>query len=157
MVIWGSGHRPDKLGGYTLHIQTRLIQLAEAGLRHYDAEGVISGMAIGWDQALANAALNLGIKLYAFIPFIGQESRWNAPSQKIYNEILDLAHYVEVCSEGGYHPEKMQIRNQKMVEAGDFGLVLWDGTSGGTGNCLTYAREVKKPYKNLWDSWVKYK
>jgi uncharacterized phage-like protein YoqJ len=156
-LIWGSGHRPNKLGGYSEHIQTRLIQLATTALLKYDVKVVISGMALGWDMALANAALNLGIELAAYVPFEGQEKAWPADTQRVYRDILEEATYVEIISTGGYSREKMQIRNKAMVNSGDFGLVLWDGTPGGTANCITYANLKKKPYLNLWASWIKYK
>jgi hypothetical protein len=35
-------------------------------------------MARGWDLALAKAAVELGLPLFAAIPFVGQESRWPA-------------------------------------------------------------------------------
>lgn len=38
-----------------------------------------------------------------------------------------------------------------MVDDCDSLLALWDGSSGGTKNCLDYARKKGKPYINLWD------
>lgn len=46
---------------------------------------------------------------------------------------------VVVCG-GGYSPEKMQRRNAWMVDHCDFLLACWDGSPGGTGNCMAYAR-----------------
>jgi uncharacterized phage-like protein YoqJ len=50
----------------------------------------------------------------------------------------------------------MQIRNEWMVDNAHIVLALWDGSSGGTGNCIKYAnrKSVNKPIINLWSSWV---
>lgn len=60
-----------------------------------------------------------------------------------------------VCK-GGYSPAKMQVRNMWMVEYSDAVLALWDGTTGGTGNCVEYARRVNKRLIPCWDEWVAY-
>lgn len=156
MIIAGTGHRPDKLGGYTTEIQMRLTQLAIAAFIRFDPDHVVSGMALGWDTAIANAALDLGIPLIAMIPFVGQEKKWPVAAQKIYHEILDAAMLVEVSAPGGYAPEKMQLRNMNMVNSCDILLALWNGSDGGTANCVRYAREQNKEIHNLWSSWVKY-
>lgn len=43
-----------------------------------------------------------------------------------------------------------------MVEYSDAVLALWDGTTGGTGNCVEYARRVNKRLIPCWDEWVAY-
>ena len=42
-------------------------------------DAVISGMALGWDQAVARATADLGIPWVAAITFEGQESKWPLP------------------------------------------------------------------------------
>ena len=171
MIICGTGHRPKKLGGYGAHIHTRLVALAEAALRHYRAidiadclllhvhqpEHVISGMALGWDQALAQAAVNQGIPFTAAIPFVGQESRWPEESQQRYHELLSLAHSTITLDQGPYSAKLMQERNEYMVNKSTHVLALWNHTPGGTGNCVAYAQSVEKPIINLWQSWIRYK
>ena len=157
MIICGTGHRPNKLGGYGVHIQTRLVALAEAALAHYQPEHVISGMALGWDQALAQAAVNLGIPFVAAIPFVGQESRWPDESQQHYHSLLKEAHSTITLDQGPYSARLMQERNEYMVNKATHVLALWSGTHGGTGNCVAYAQSVEKPIINLWQSWIKHK
>jgi uncharacterized phage-like protein YoqJ len=154
MVIAGTGHRPPKLGGYGRDVQLRLRQLAVDALHRLQPETVISGMALGWDQALANAALDLGIPLVAYIPFEGQELAWPNQSQKVYRALLDEAYHVEVVSSGGYSARKMQQRNIAMVNTCDLLLALWNGSPGGTKNCIFYARRIGKKIENLWYDWV---
>ena len=115
MIIAGTGHRPDKLrigalDGYHPDVQARLVDLARAALQREQPSRVISGMALGWDTALAAAALELGLPLDAYVPFTGQESRWPEPARRRYHGILARAARVLVVSEGGFSAAKMQLR-----------------------------------------------
>lgn len=155
MILAGTGHRPNKLGGYSPEVFARLVSLAEAALIKYQPTQVISGMALGWDQALAQASINLHIPLLAAVPFLGQESQWPEQSQAVYRTLLAQA-AVHIVSPGGYVPRKMQVRNEWMVDLSTDVLALWNGSSGGTGNAIQYARKQGKPIINLWSSWAKY-
>jgi nucleoside 2-deoxyribosyltransferase len=62
--------------------------------------------------------------------------------------MIELAHEVILVSDGTY-PELgakcMQDRNIWMVDHCDALIAVWDGTSGGTANCVGYAKRVGKP------------
>lgn len=152
MIVCGTGHRPNKLGGYENAVAVRLVKTAEWGLASMAERplAVISGMALGWDQALGQAALNMNIPLWAYVPFEGQESMWPRKSKDAFYCLLDEAAKVVICSEGGYAPWKMQVRNECMVDDSHEVLALWDGSTGGTGNCIQYARKKEKNIVNLW-------
>ena len=150
MIVAGTGHRPNKLGGYGVKATARVIETARRSLEHLKPERVISGMALGWDQALAHAAIDLGIPFVAAVPFTGQELAWPAASQTAYRELLAQAAEVVIVSGGGYSAAAMQTRNIWMVDHCDHILALWNGTPGGTGNCIQYARRVKRPIANAW-------
>lgn len=150
MIVAGTGHRPNKLGGYSQKANNHLVDLAVFGLQHLKPDVVISGMALGWDQALAAASIRLGIETHAYVPFLGQESQWPAASQDTYKGLLLCCHRVVFTSEGGYSAWKMQIRNEEMVKAANHILALWDGSEGGTANCMMFAKKCKKPITNLW-------
>lgn len=153
MIICGTGHRPNKLGGYGMAADVRLVNLAEDWLEENRPDKVISGMALGWDTALACAAFNLDIPFIAAIPFEGQESRWPIESQKRFRTLLGVAEQVVYVCEPGYAPWKMQKRNEWMVDNCDRVLALWDGSDGGTGNCIKYTNKVGKPIINLWENY----
>lgn len=51
MIICATGHRPNKLGGYGRDVYARLVKLAYDYLAVQKPDAVISGMALGWDQA----------------------------------------------------------------------------------------------------------
>ena len=154
MIVCATGHRPNKLGGYGLDVKTKLEQLAFTWLEEHKPDKAISGMALGWDQAFARAAIELNIPLVAAIPFTGQEQAWPDSSQKEWKRLVDAAYEVVIVSEGGYAAWKMQKRNEWMVDQSDMVLALWDGSSGGTCNCIKYANKVSRPISNLWTNWL---
>lgn len=147
MILAFTGHRSDKLGGYKLPnpTYTKVCQAIDAKLRELKPEKVISGMAQGVDQWGAYIAYKLGIPFIAAVPFAGQEKMWPDASKKAYNDLLKLATGIVVVSEGEFTPAKMQIRNEWMVDKADMMLAIWDGTPGGTANCIAYAEKVGKP------------
>lgn len=146
MIVSFTGHRPNKLGGYNLPNPTYLhvCKQIHKVLREINPDKVISGMALGVDQWAANIALRLGLPLVAAVPFVGQEKAWPEKSQKIFNILLGKASEYHIVSEGDYTAQKMQIRNEWMVDRADTVIAVWDGTPGGTGNCVKYAESKFK-------------
>lgn len=148
MIYAATGHRPNKLGNeydlvgpYSEYIRGELKTI----LRNMKPEKVISGMALGVDTLWALVALELNIPVIAAIPFEGQERMWPAKSRSLYNLILtDKRVTKHVVCEGGYAAWKMQKRNEWMVDNCDILVAVWDGTFGGTGNCVAYAKSVDK-------------
>lgn len=153
-IFAATGHRPSKLGGYDFEVFHRLVDLADAYLSlAHSPKRIICGMALGWDMACAEAAYRIGLPFIAAVPFAGQESKWPASSRQTYGRLLKAAYHVEIVCTGGYAAWKMQIRNEWMVARSDEILAMWDGTEGGTANCIEYATRVKKPITNLWAYW----
>ncbi len=154
-VVAGTGHRPNKLGGYGKEIKDKLNRLAIVALEEQQPSFVVSGMALGWDTALAFAARELQLPLCAAVPFRGQESRWPLQARKEYQGLLEYATDVVICSDGGYSPEKMKIRNRAMTDAADVLLALWDGShNSGTGHCVQYAISLNKPVINFYKRFL---
>lgn len=156
MIYAGTGHRPNKLGGYEDSANKRLVAFAEETLQKLSPQPslIISGMALGWDQALAEAATNLCIPWDAYIPFVGQEDRWPKGSRDKYHALINQARKVLAVSAPGYAVRKMHARNERMVRACDTVLALYDGSPGGTQACVTYAELKGKPIVNLWQDWL---
>lgn len=146
MIVSFTGHRPSKLGGYILPNPTYLHVCREIdkALQELKPEKIITGMALGVDQWAANIAIRLGIPFIAAVPFVGQEKAWPQASQKIFNKLLEKAAEVVIVSEGEYSAYKMQIRNEWMVDRADKIIAIWDGSKGGTGNCVEYAKSKGK-------------
>lgn len=156
MIIAATGHRPPNLGGYGIEVQMKTRKLAREYLLEAKPSLVITGMALGWDQAVAKAAIDLRIPFHAYIPFKGQETVWPQASRLYYLELLKLSEHIEVCSDGGFSAAAMSQRNRRMVDACDGLVALWDGSSGGTCNCIGYATFAGKPYENLWFKFNEY-
>lgn len=151
-----TGHRPDKLGGYSDSVFEKLTQLAVNELSRFNPAPsiVYTGMALGWDQAVAQACISLELPFFAAIPFKGQESRWPQQSQKRYRELLDQASDYKIL----YPHNAGEIwmfaeRNEYMVDKCNHLLALFNGTKGGTFITYGYAREQGVEITNCWKRW----
>lgn len=153
-MITVTGHRPNKLGGYSDDVYNRLITLAEKWVSNKE-EMVLTGMALGWDQACAQACLNKGTDYTAVIPFEGQEKVWPATSRRKWAMLVGKATEQVVVSTGSYAAWKMHRRNEWMVNKSDMVIALWDGVKqGGTWKCIEYALKKDKEVFNLWGIWT---
>ena len=154
MIICGTGHRPDKLGGYTVEVFEKTKHTAAVWLAdQQDIELVVSGGALGWDQALAAAARELGMDYIMALPFPGFEDRWPQSSKTYLYGLMNSAKDTKYVCDAGYAGWKMQKRNEWMVDNSDLVLALWNGTTGGTSNCISYANKKQKPIVNLWETF----
>lgn len=153
MIVGGTGHRLSKYSlphdvphasGYDEQNPLRLwIQAcAEQHIRELRPLYVISGLAIGFDQDLAEVCVRIGQPFIAAVPFIGQEKKWPWRSQQRYRQLLKLAYEVIVTSPGGYSRDAMLIRNCFMVDHSNAMLAAFDGTTGGTAHTVHYAHRV---------------
>lgn len=146
MIISATGHRPNKLGQeynykgpYSNYLKTKVEEIFTI----YQPEKVISGMAQGFDTIFVLIALELKIPVLAAIPFKGQENYWTKEAKRLYRKILknDLVNSY-VVSYGGYTRDKMQIRNEYMVNKCNILLACFNNTAGGTKNTINYAQKV---------------
>lgn len=160
VIIGVTGHRPDKLGGYGNSAQQKVTDFAYQELQSLQKiilfDKVITGMALGWDQAVGLCCLELGIPYIAAVPFAGQERKWPEVAQRLYWYILGGAEAVHIVSEGGYEEWKMEARNRWIVERSNLLLALSSGAPGGTEGCITLARESNIPVLNLWEAWTNF-
>ncbi len=155
MIFAATGHRPDKLGGYSDEVLTRLTDFACVHLERLEdaPEFVVSGMAQGWDTAVALAAIQLKYPLITVEPF-GLTNRWPHAALQRHAFIMAEAKHRFVIGDS-YHISNYQRRNEWMVDHAQRMLALWNGSPGGTANCIAYAERVKRPVVNLWDEWSK--
>jgi uncharacterized phage-like protein YoqJ len=152
-----TGHRPDKLGGYhgpkAEKIQSDLRnQIADAITRACGNgfDTFITGGALGVDQIAAQAVISVrehrnGIRLIIAKPFPSQSCKWPKKSQDAFDALCAQADEVVNVSDDPFTREKMQIRNEWMVDRADAVIAAWNGGNGGTGNCVKYARSTFKP------------
>jgi len=153
-----TGHRPNGLpGGYdeTHPFYTWLRNEIRNKISQLKPSEIITGMALGVDQIVAEIAIELNIPFVAAVPFEGQESKWPQSSKEKYDQLLRKAEEVVIVSEDGYAAWKMQKRNEWIVDNSDAILGIWSGLKGGTGNCLEYAEKKNKTIHrinpNYWD------
>lgn len=151
MILAVTGHRPPKIGGYDPSAPLRVAVRAAIhdALVRLQPEKGISGMALGVDQDFAEECIALGIPFLAAVPFKNQSGAWPEASRAHYDYLLEMAAEVVVVSGGAYATWKMQARNVWMVDACTELLAVWDGSSGGTGNCVTYALTKKRPIHRI--------
>lgn len=157
MILAATGHRPHKLRlGGAPGSRFKLIDFAQEWLSHLEPDEVISGMALGWDQAVAWAALRLEIPLIAALPFKGQERSWSSWQKQQYEEILSKAARIHVVCPWSF-TIAYQRRDEWMVNRADEILALWDGSPSGTGYTIKYAEEWKPlaQIHNVWPEWEK--
>jgi uncharacterized phage-like protein YoqJ len=143
-----TGHRPDRLGGYegthpmALWVKSRIRDVL-VQLKHEGYEDFVSGGALGTDQWSSWIALELGFNLTIARPFPSQDSVWPETSRKAYRELLNLSKVVDV-SEDPYHPSKLFLRNQWMVDHSSCLIAVYDGGAGGTAHSYKYAKKKNK-------------
>lgn len=154
-ILGFTGHRPKSLPGkYSEQTYQALLDTADFVLFQYRPDAVISGMALGWDTAIAEVAVRQGIDLIAAVPFQGQESQWPIASRNKYLYLLSRARHAEIVTTKGYNSYAMQLRNEWIVNHCHQLVALWHRGSGGTANCVDYAIRTNRPCWNVWDTFM---
>jgi uncharacterized phage-like protein YoqJ len=159
MIIGVTGHRPQRMGGFGKKADEKRLAFANICidmmlLAGNDNLKFITGMALGWDQAIAQACRNRSIPFIAAVPFKGQEIVWPEKARKIYHELLEAAEEVVYVTEGAFSVDAMDRRNEWIVDHSDEILAFWDKTAtGGTYKCIDYALSKNLPVKNVYNKW----
>ena len=152
-ILAATGHRPEQCGGYDNFL--KLVDYAIEIIPSYKPTKMISGMALGWDTAVAMACVELKIPFIAAVPFEGQDSIWPEKSRITFRELLREAETVHVVSPGGYEPWKFIERDKWMVDQSHKMLALWNGDEkGGTYQTVKYAQKIKREIYNVWGGWT---
>lgn len=146
MIVSFTGHRPNNLFGYDIFSKDYdpLKDRIKETLVKIKPTKAISGMALGADQLCAHICIELNIPFIAAIPFAGQERVWPNESKTAYNDLLAKAEKTHIVCEGGYSSHKLQLRNEWMVDNSDIIISIFNGSSGGTKNCIDYAKKNNK-------------
>jgi len=102
-------------------------------------------MAVGVDTLFARIAIATNTPLIAAIPCGNQSNYWPDSAKAEYRQILKHKRTtVKYVSKLPYTNWCMQARNQWMVDNCDILIAVWDGTPGGTANCVKYATKVNR-------------
>ncbi len=159
-IVWcGSGHRPNKLPfGYQVANPFELAVKKEivSVLSSNQVTRFIGGGAVGWDTWCVEVCLEISIPYYLYLPFEGQEKMWPQAAQDRYHYLKERAVEVKYICSPGYAPWKMQKRNEAMANDCCASLVLWDGSEGGTGNFVQYAKKINRELHIINPKEIKY-
>ncbi|TXH40511.1 MAG: DUF1273 family protein [Desulfurellales bacterium] len=101
----------------------------------------ISGCALGADQDACGVWYRMGLPYVAVVPFPGQESRWPRQSQDVYAAVLKHAAGIVHVSKTvpSNHDDAVRMlhaRNEWLCAAADELIAVYDGSKGGTSNCI---------------------
>lgn len=155
MKIMGTGSRSmvthkDRVAIYN-NLQDEILRL----LAKYPALHLVSGMAEGWDEAIAKVAFRNNIPYSVYLPnngygkyYWGEHSFLGVDRMHTFNElVLGATERIVVCKSlyvDGVHANF--VRNQAMVDACD-GALVFDVSSSGTRDAVTRLKKAGKPYK----------
>lgn len=157
-VVAFTGHRSDKLpGGWGGHKEREaMAELLASRLHREGIKRVIVGGALGIDQIAMKAASYAGCHIILVEPFPGFWRKWPIRSIEEYMKLkysinpaaLEI-HYSDKDEE--YAAWKMQKRNEYMVDMATEVWAYWNGSGGGTHNCIKYAESQNKPITYLYE------
>jgi uncharacterized phage-like protein YoqJ len=153
-----TGHRPEKVGGYdenniTAYYCKRELYKEVETLIKKGYNYFISGMALAVDTWFAETVLALKhkyphIKLEAAIPCTDHTKKWSWNENIVlrYKDIVRRCDKVTIVTQETYekNPKVMDIRNEYMVDKAELVLAVYDGSKGGTGNCVRYAKACER-------------
>ena len=111
-------------------------------------------MAQGCDLFFAEAVLDLRrscpeIRLEALLPCPDQADGWHTSARQRYEFLCSQCDSCEVL-EPIYSSGCMLRRNQTMVERAQVLISVYDGSAGGTGNTVHYARRLGLRILPVW-------
>ncbi len=106
----------------------------------------ITGGAIGLDSHAARFAMLHDIPLWLILPFPPaiMSARWSQSQKAFLLESIKYASKLSVLSPV-FSMRTYQDRNIRMVQLSDKLAAFFDGSKGGTANCVDYARLIGHP------------
>ena len=137
------------------------IKIAFTGHRHLSSAQVVSylnklhqdypdaiwitGGAVGLDTEAALYAMRHAIPLWLILPFppLVMSKFWKDHQKTALRDTWAYAEKTSVLAPA-YDVSVYQRRNERMVDLSDMVAAFWDGSSGGTGNCVRYVQKVGK-------------
>lgn len=139
MRVMVTGHRLFNSAEQQLFAHSELERLALKLADNYGARVGISGMALGADLWWARAVLDVGMDLWAYIPFEGQADRWSRSDRERYQELRGRAAKEAVLGEG-YNAKWFHARNDAMLRDADMVIAVLDPCRKTGGTVTTVAK-----------------
>lgn len=131
-----------------------LLEFARLFVALSGADHLITGMAIGWDQAVAQACVDLEVPFTAAIPFPQQADPWPAHAKVRWLTLVNAAARVNIGATE-YRREALLERNRWMVDHSQALAAFLDPSRppGGTFSATLYASKRGRRIEHLWDRW----
>lgn len=153
MIVTGIAHPPLRLQERSELPSAELIHLAKKAMAEFGATHLITSLALGWEQALTKAALEMEIPYTVAIPYPGRDSGWNRNACILYLDLLARASEVYRVSDC-YSETAVLEGHFYRVDSAETVLALWDyDFQGDTFRTIDYALKTGKTVSNLWKEW----
>lgn len=165
-IIAGTGHRYVALAGNHLWSCTHKALVEALSIQykkeeHDDELLLLSGMAQGWDMAVARFALDNNIPFHAYVSYLGQDYMWPLDIRKEYEELIKNANKVVVATDkypttykeaaaSNYKRDRLLVMDSDKLWALQRPGII----KGGTAYTVKYAKSKQKDVLNLWDTFV---
>ncbi len=106
----------------------------------------ITGGAVGLDSHAARYAMDNHIELWLILPFppAVMSAKWSPAQKAFLKESVKYASKFSVLSPV-FAMRTYQDRNIRMVDLSDKLEAFFDGSRGGTANCVNYAKSIGHP------------
>lgn len=143
-----TGHRSYD-GRADRALAAAVAELWQRGFRTF-----LTGMAVGFDLAAAEAVLRLrdagaGLTLVCAVPFPGQARRYPSADRLRYDAVLARADRTLVVAPH-YRPDCYMRRNDLLVAESSLLLAWYDGSPSGTRYTVRRAQRCGVEVVNLW-------
>lgn len=155
IILGVTGHRMPTLGlSYSIEDENKLFDFALEQIKHISCNKIITGMANGFDLAIARAAVALGIPFVAALPFDDPVSNWPKDAQDRWHNILRKASDVVIVCPGDVANWKYIRRDEWIVDNSHKILALYNNSGkGGTAYTVDYAKSKKIKIINSWEEY----
>jgi uncharacterized phage-like protein YoqJ len=147
---------PDKAEWYQ-HMDKQLVHMLQTWLERYPVKEVFSSLALGFETALAEAALKCHIPFHAVLPFEHLPDKWSSEHKQRFQNLLGKASTTYVVSPGPYQPWKQGKALMYNLSRCDLVLTLWDEKEKHTKATLKAVEKAQKEMIPMWDHWKTYK
>lgn len=144
-IIGVTGHR--KLD----HDEDVIRKVLKEKLYQYEADAVVTGMALGFDMLVAEVCVEEGIPFVAAVPCQGQTKTWPIDQKNRYVDLMEKSWKHKVVCPGPFQVWKLFERNRWIVQRSTIMLSYWNGEDkGGTAATVKEAKKTGRPHENLY-------
>lgn len=155
MIVTGIAPPPQHLHDRSYLPSSELVYLAIKALGDYQATHLITSLALGWEQALAKAAIELEIPYTVAIPYPGRDADWKRDARVLYLDLLarsaEVYQVSDVCSDTAL----LEGHCWRVDRAGLL-LSLWEYEfQGDVYAVMNYAMQIERTVVNLWEDWYR--